>query len=811
MSFWVRWSLRDLRQRWLLVAAIALVIAIGTGLAAGLGSMESWRVKSNDASFAALGFHDLRASLTEGSYLREGELVRAVESIRDAGLVTAAEERLTLPTQLDASASGQTVLTPGQIVGVDLSGGGPHVDGLAAYEGRNLTEADRGKPLALLEFTYADHYGLPPTGSVAVAGGSRLDYVGVGTSPEDFIVVPPSGALLSVANYGVLFTSLETAQELAGRPGAVNEVVVALAPGTDVTAVEAQLEHAFEERLPGVGVTLTEGVDEPAHRILYEDASNDQQLWNVFAFLVLAGAGLAAFNLIGRVVEAQRREIGIGMALGVAPRRLAFRPLAFGSEIALLGVFFGIGIGFAINAAIRSLLTELLPLPVLETPFQPSVFVRGAALGFAIPFLATAYPVWRGVRMKPIDAIRIGFRATGSSGLAPMLKQLPLPGRTTAQIPLRNTLRAPRRTLMTVLGLAAVVTVVVALFGMLDSFDATLARIERETLRGSPDRMTVELEGFLPAEQVEATLAEEPVIGAAEPLIRVPGTLVAGREEVDVALELIDPEGALWRPDVSAGSFQPGSDGILIAEKAAADLGVEPGDVITVRHPRRTGPDAFDEVETTVRVAGLHPNPFRLFAYMDESQARLLGLAETANTVWVTPAPDVTGDEVIRTLFGQPGVTSVQAVAATTDAVQDAIDDYTGILRVTALAMTALALLLAFNSTSINAEERSREHATMFAFGLPVRTVVRMSVVESIVVGLAATLVGIGLGLAVLSYVFRVFLPEVLPELGAVVTLSAGSCMTAVLVGVVATALAPLLTVRRLLRMDVPSTLRVVE
>jgi putative ABC transport system permease protein len=40
---------------------------------------------------------------------------------------------------------------------------------------------------------------------------------------------------------------------------------------------------------------------------------------------------------------------------------------------------------------------------------------------------------------------------------------------------------------------------------------------------------------------------------------------------------------------------------------------------------------------------------------------------------------------------------------------------------------------------------------------------------------------------------------------------SAGTVLTAVVLGVVAVALAPLLTVRRLRRMDIPGTLRVVE
>ena len=61
-----------------------------------------------------------------------------------------------------------------------------------------------------------------------------------------------------------------------------------------------------------------------------------------------------------------------------------------------------------------------------------------------------------------------------------------LPGGSLANLPLRNVLRTPRRTIMTLLGIAAVVTIVIALSGMIDAFDATLSDIRHEALAGSP-------------------------------------------------------------------------------------------------------------------------------------------------------------------------------------------------------------------------------------------------------------------------------------------------------------------------------------
>jgi putative ABC transport system permease protein len=119
--------------------------------------------------------------------------------------------------------------------------------------------------------------------------------------------------------------------------------------------------------------------------------------------------------------------------------------------------------------------------------------------------------------------------------------------------------------------------------------------------------------------------------------------------------------------------------------------------------------------------------------------------------------------------------------------------------------------LIAFNSTAINADERAREHATMFAYGVPVRTVLRLAVAESLIMGVLATLLGIAVGLGILSWVVNSSLGEILPDLGVIVSLSGSSILLAALAGAGAMALAPLLTVRRLRRMDIPATLRVLE
>jgi len=146
LRFWLRWSLRDLRERWLLVVAIALTIAIGTGGFAGMISTTQWRQDAIDASVEKLAMHDLRLELAEGAAVPAGSLRALVDALDDPASVAAASERLVVPVAVDASAAGKTILVPGSLIGVELADGGPPVDRVAPDGGRPATSGRPRRP-----------------------------------------------------------------------------------------------------------------------------------------------------------------------------------------------------------------------------------------------------------------------------------------------------------------------------------------------------------------------------------------------------------------------------------------------------------------------------------------------------------------------------------------------------------------------------------------------------------------------------------------------------------------------------------------
>jgi putative ABC transport system permease protein len=811
-SMWMRWSWRDLRSRWVQVVVIALIIALGVGAYSGLSSNTRWRQITADNAYDLLNMYDLRVELADGSAVDAGSMIAVVEKADHGGAVTGAEERLRVPNQVSTSTTDGEIVVRGEVIGVSVSDGGPKVNAIHPKAGRSLDEGDRAQPVSLIERNFAVYYGLPAEGTITLSGGSQLEYVGHANTPEYFMVISEGGGIFAQASYAAVFTSLETAGEIAGLPGSVNELVMTLESDADRDAVAADVAAAFDSAMSDIGVIVTTTDDDAVYTVMYEDIEGDQQFFNIIAVLILAGSAAAAVNLTARMVDQTRREIGISMALGVKRRWIALRPMLMGVQIALLGVVLGVLMGWAIASALRGFLEAFLPMPVWLTPTQWDLFLVAALVGLAIPLVAVSIPVWRAIRVSPVDAIRTGHLASRGGGLAPLVKRVHVPGDTFAQMPVRNVMRAPRRGLLTALGIGATIAVLVMLVAAIDSFFAAIEKGGDEASGGIPDRVIVEMDSVYPATNGPVgTVLASPLISDGEAILRVGGELGTGDDAIEAVVEFVDWANGMFQPDVPEGAIPTGEPGVVIAPKAASDLDVAVGETLTVRLPRRTGPYSFSLEPMDLEVTGINGHPFRSVAYMSTDHAALLGLEGLANVVSVVPADGVEIGDLQADFLTIGQVTSVQRADAMAELMEDLMSQFVGVFQVFEIVVLVLAVLIAFNAASIAVDERRRENATMFAYGVRPRTVVRMLVAESTIVGVVATIVGLVGGFALFRY-FITQWAQTMPEIAIPVQMSPATLLWAVGVGVVAVGLAPLLTApRKLRRMDLPSTLRVME
>jgi putative ABC transport system permease protein len=74
-----------------------------------------------------------------------------------------------------------------------------------------------------------------------------------------------------------------------------------------------------------------------------------------------------------------------------------------------------------------------------------------------------------------------------------------------------------------------------------------------------------------------------------------------------------------------------------------------------------------------------------------------------------------------------------------------------------------------------------------------------------------ASVLGIGLGLLLLNYFIYTVFPTAMPEIGVTVDVSLKTVISSLILGIVAVGIAPLLTISKLLKTNIPSTLRIIE
>ncbi len=806
-AFWLRWSWRGLRRQLSQVVAIAAIIALGSAIYAGLGSTSVWRRLSLNATFAQLHAHDIEVTTTPGTALPEQRLL-AVARRAGGPALSAVEARLVVDLPVRAGRGG-AIPAAGTIVGVNLARG-VDIDRWQVSAGRDIGLRDANGSAVLLDQHFAAEHALAPQGRMSIAGHG-VSYTGTALEPEYLNVNAVVGATIQgAATRAVVYAPITLAQRLAGLPGAANDVIATVRAGADVERVAARMRDALGRLEPEIALSVTVRRDDQAVRALYDEIDSEQRIFDVFALLVLAGAGFAAFNLTRRSVEAQRRDIGIAMALGLPRRQIAIRPLLLAIEVALAGVALGALGGWAIGGWVLAIIRTREPLPVWETPWQWGLFLVAAALGLAIPLCGSAYPTWRAVRVVPTDALLPPHLRTTRHRLSALTRRIALRGSTAARAPLRRITIAPLRSAMTALAMALILAPLLAAFGTTDSMDVTIDTGTRILAGASGDRLLVTLRSAQPADGPVVTaitgskLVRESALG-----LDTGGYLIKGRTTIAASIAMVDLANPLVVPaDLAGRALEPG--GIVISKKAASDLDVRSGDRLILRHPQRVG-TGVRLVDSAVPVRAVITSPYRFVAYMDLRDETLMGVAGVVNTATLVARRGVTIGELQRSVASLPGVASALAASSLSGTIANVLALVANLFVILQVVVGLMAFLVAYNSSKIGSDERARQNATMMAFGIGTARIVLIGVIESLLLGLAGLAVGLGLGLVLVRVIVGSVIPAAVPELATLESVAPWSLLLTALIALAAAVFAPIFTLRRLRTMSLPSTLRYVE
>jgi len=242
--------------------------------------------------------------------------------------------------------------------------------------------------------------GTPAQGNQILLGDSAAAQLGLG--PGDKITIgsvtlPVSGVFHSGNSFedGGVVAPLALVQQWAGRPGEVTSIGIIVRPGVS----SSQLASRLEQRYPGLVAVTNPG------QAIQVDTTSKLLIsagW-IFSVVALLVGGIGVTNTMAMSVMERSQEIGVLRAVGWPNRRVAGMIAGEAVGICVLALAIGLLLGWV---AAQVLVAQGALSSLVSPQFGLDVFAWGLAFSLGVGLLGAAYPVWRAVRVNPIEALR---------------------------------------------------------------------------------------------------------------------------------------------------------------------------------------------------------------------------------------------------------------------------------------------------------------------------------------------------------------------------------------------------------------------
>lgn len=780
-----------LRDLWLMkgqVVTIALVVASGIASLVALQSTFRSLQRSLTAYYERQRMPDVFAQLE-----RAPDAVAA--QLEEIPGVARAYVRVVETVRVPISARGQPPI--GQIVSIP-DDGDPPLAGLFLERGRLPDPTRENEALLLRKF--ADSHGIEPGDTLPVVVEGRrleLEIVGIALSPEFVYPMLPGSVAPDDERFAVLWMVRDRIAPALDLDGAFNDVVLELQPGANEAAVLDELDRVLE---PWGGRGAVPRALQGSHYVLHGEIEGLRSWTTVVPTIFL---GVAAFLLnvvLSRLVLLQRTQIASLEALGYSRRQVAAHYLQMLSVVVLLGAVVGVALGAWLGGLMTGLYTRVFGFPQPEYRVGLDVVVTGIGVSLASAAIGAFAALRQVMRLPPAEAMRPPSPATYRPSLLERAGLGRLVGGTGRMV-LRELGRHPARTLLSTVGIAmSVAILVVGRFNI----DTVNYLIEHQFHRVSREDLSVSFVSPRPP-RVLTELKAMPGVLRAEGMRSVPVRFVAGPRSRDSVLMGHDDDTTLFRVLDAAGREMPlPSGGVVLTNKLADILQVRPGDPIEVRV--REG-----EWSTLhLHVSGVVDEMIGLQGHMRlDDLADALGETPSVSTALLSIDP-LQEEAIVTRLSDAPQVLAITSRHATLrrfhEQMQKTMLFITGVMT---LFAATIAVGVVYNNARVALSVRSRDLASLRVLGFTRREIGTILLSELAVQVLLAIPLGLLTG-RWLAYLIVVTNPQA-ERIRLPLVISSRTDAFAALITLLAGLLSALLVRRQLARLDLIGVLKTGE
>ena len=514
---------------------------------------------------------------------------------------------------------------------------------------------------------------------------------------------------------GAAVIRLEDAQEVSGKPQQVNAFLLKLRPGTDVDQLRQRIDRRFEELTASTSSSFAQEQDMLQYVYVFS--------WSVSLIAVVIG-GVGVMNTVLMSVFERTREFGVLRAVGWRPSRILLMVLVESLLISLVGGAVGVLLGIAGVRAVSNVpgVSGFLPgdMPL-------STLGQGLGVALALGGVGGAFPAWRAARLLPAEAMR----SEGGSVHAP--QQVP-------SAALRNVLRQPTRTVLTVVAIGIAIMAIVLLGAMGDGLV--------DVVGGLAGGMGAQLVGMEAEGSIDLSKIDQDVVRRVStmPGVREAEGFLTGYTSVgDLPFFVVfgyRPRGlAIREYQIVEGEPLTTNHQMIIGRVAAENLNLDVGDSMRI----------FDRA---FRIVGIYETGVSFqdgggVVTLRDAQ-RLFGQPNNVSFLGIWLEDRAQAESVIRQVEARFPEVDVSKASAFTESVSDLqlLEGMTWGISLMALIVGGLGMM---NTMVMSVFERTREIGVLRALGWRrwrvLWMVLRESVTLSLLGGAAGSLLGLLLGL----------------------------------------------------------------
>lgn len=684
--------LRDLGGMRGQLITIALVVASGVAAFIASRSTEATLRDARAAFYTDSHFADVFASLRRAPTTVTDQL-EAIDGVARVDTRIVAQGSMPLATMSDPAVA--------TVVSLPLS-----LNEVYLLEGR-FPEAGHDDQIVLSDaFAEAHELGLGDRLPLVLRGVRRdVRVVGIGISPEYVIVLSPADMAMDARRRGVVFMNRDAVAAANDLEGAFNDVALTLIPGASVEAVKDAVDDVLEP-YGGFGAIARER--QMSHYVLSQELVQLSSMSTQVPPLFLLVAAFLLHVVLSRLVQQQRSQIATLKAVGYTNGQILGHYLQLAGLIVLVGAALGVLLGAYLTRGFVGLYEDYFRFPTLAARIDP----RTAAIALVVSSLAGVVGTFTSVRsvlkLSPAEAMAPPAPARYRRGLVDFAAIRQLLG-TSARMVLREVRRRPTRTLLSALGIAVAVAILVLARFFSDAMDH-LANVELHESQRWSTQVTF-------AEPREASdlggLRHIPGVIDVEAMDTVPVRARNRHHSRDVPLNGYPDGGMGMRRVLADGEPVPLPErGVVLTDVLAEALAVEVGDELELEI-------LTDDRQTVhVPIAAVAAEPFGMAIHArGDVVARTLGRAPRASEALLL-IDSSKADVVDRELAKLPDVLSVNHMARVMETFreQSASNMLVFSLILTLFAAT-IAIGVVYNNARVSLSTRSRDLASLRVLG----------------------------------------------------------------------------------------------